>query len=148
MASSPFDPLSSLFPLLTSSGYRITSPADISYNCIAWAVGETQRWWEPDPMNLYYWPPGVPRLFTIEAFTEAYRTLGFELCAGPELEAGVEKVAVFAMNGRPTHAARQLQDGSWTSKLGVSEDLEHSSLRGVAGPAYGEPVRVLSRSRR
>ena len=41
-----------LFPLLASDGYFVASPETPSYNCIAWAVGESHRWWEPG----IYWP--------------------------------------------------------------------------------------------
>ena len=30
------------------------------------------------------------------------------------------------VNGIPTHAARQLPDGSWTSKLGQNIDVQHT----------------------
>ncbi|HEY7428267.1 MAG TPA: hypothetical protein VH682_28795 [Gemmataceae bacterium] len=36
-----------LFPRLNGTAYRITSPASDVYNCIAWAAGETNRWWWP-----------------------------------------------------------------------------------------------------
>lgn len=49
-------------------------------------------------------------------------------------------------NGRPAHAARQLADGSWTSKCGRSEDIRHT-LEGLAGDVYGEPTIFLSRPR-
>ena len=32
------------FPSLRIGSYRITSPATPAYNCVAWAVGETERW--------------------------------------------------------------------------------------------------------
>jgi len=132
---------------LASSGYEVKSPTDVGYNCIAWAAGDSKKWWWPDPMDLYYWPPGVPRALTIEAFVAAYLSLGFEPCGGPELESGFEKVAIFARGDMPTHAALQLRDGKWTSKLGPSVDIEHAALDGVSGPTYGRPVQVLRRRR-
>ena len=33
----------------------------------------------------------------------------------------------------PTHAARQLANGWWTSKLGPSFDIEHIDLNAIAG---------------
>ena len=60
------------------------------------------------------------------------------------IEPEVEKVALYARAGEPTHAARQLSSGRWTSKLGPEEDLEHS-LEGLAGPAYGVVVQILKR---
>ncbi|MCI0637958.1 MAG: hypothetical protein L0Y72_23715 [Gemmataceae bacterium] len=36
----------------------------------------------------------------------------------------------------PTHAARQLPTGRWSSKLGPSEDIEHD-LHALEGEIYG-----------
>jgi hypothetical protein len=52
---------------------------------------------------------GVPAEETLDAFAAAFATIGYVLCAGPEREAGFEKIAVYALaSGAPTHAARQL----------------------------------------
>ena len=75
-----------------------------------------------------YWPLGVRREVTIAAFVEAFQSLGYETCTEGNLENGVIKVALFADEaGKPTHAARQLPDGCWTSKLGELEDIEHTN---------------------
>ncbi|MGL6097589.1 MAG: DUF7689 domain-containing protein [Fimbriiglobus sp.] len=71
------NPLELAFPGLIASGYRPTSPPDDGYNCIAWAAGEADRWWWPDPFGVSFWPPGVPRAESVEAFVAAYTTLGF-----------------------------------------------------------------------
>jgi hypothetical protein len=63
------------------------------------------------------------------------------------METGWEKVALFAHeDGTPTHAARQLASGRWTSKLGELEDIEHE-LEAVEGAAYGSVVVYLKRLR-
>ena len=46
--------------------------------------------------------------------------------------------------GVPTHAARQLASGLWTSKLGHSEDIEHD-LRALEGDTYGMVALLLKR---
>lgn len=67
------------------------------------------------------------------------------MCAGEELETGFEKVALFAdADGFATHAARQLNNGRWTSKLGELEDIEHA-LRDLEGVEYGTVVLVMKR---
>jgi hypothetical protein len=54
----------------------------------------------------------------------ALATLGYQLCEGDALEPAFERIALFAdADGRPTHAARQLPSGLWTSKLGKAEDI-------------------------
>src|SRR5215831_14037987 len=114
------------FPGLGDSAVE-TSPATPRYNFIAWAANDQARFWWPSPPPLAYWPPGAPRRATIEAFVRAFEHLGYR--PGPldeTLEVGIEKVAFFAdPNGTPTHGARQLPDGFWTSKMGKLEDIRH-----------------------
>jgi len=133
------------FPRLAADNYRETSSADWEYNCIAWAAGVTNAWWWPVPGR--YWPPGIPREESLAAFLAAFATFGYAPGAGPELEVDVEKVALYARGETPTHAARQLPSGVWTSKLGPSIDIEHDTPEAVAGGVYGEIVGVLSRRR-
>ena len=137
--------LERLFPGLERSSYRITSQQSPLYNCIAWAAECDDRWWWPDAMGQYYWPADVSREETLKAFEEAYSTLGFSLCGNADIESGFEKVAVYAKDGVPTHAARQLPDGQWTSKLGVLEDIEHDTLASVEGEGYGEVALLMRR---
>ena len=139
-------------PNLTDSNSAITSVQRRGYNCIAWAAGDTTRWWWPVPLRgINYWPKGIPREETLEAFILAFGTLGFVPCANDSLQDGVEKVALFAkrvgMALLPTHAALQLESGEWTSKLGPFEDISHATLDAVNGPAYGQAMRFLARPR-
>jgi hypothetical protein len=119
------------------------------YNCIAWAVGDTERWWCPTGRRgISYWPKWVPRLLSVEAYIQALGTCGFTLCDDASLQDGIEKVALFARieQGKlvPTHAALQLECGEWTSKLGTQEDVKHATLDAVSGPLYGEAVRYVA----
>jgi hypothetical protein len=141
------------FPRLATGNHVITSPATRRYNCIAWVAGEVTRKWWPDPRNIGWWPAGVKRAETIEAFVEAYGTLGFRLCYDGSLQPGVEKVAIFGIRPSenelpiPTHAALQLESGEWSSKLGDFEDISHSPVDAVAGPLYGTVICFLERQR-
>jgi hypothetical protein len=135
-----------LFPRLRASAFQVTSPPDPVYNCVAWAAGVTNDWWWPleDPQEAH-WPAGVPRVRTLEAFQAAFATLGYAVCTGEELEAGYERVAIFAdALGIATHATRQLTTGRWTSKLGRGEDIEHD-LRDLEGDHYGTVVLIMKR---
>lgn len=136
--------LERFFPKLAEAPYRVTSPPDENYNCVAWAAGSIETWWEPDPTGLYHWPPGVARELSIDAYIQAFRSLGYEPCSDMKLESGFEKVAIYAKGARPAHAARQLENGRWTSKLGEFEDIEHA-LEGLVGDQYGDVVRILRR---
>ena len=140
------NPLQRTFPGLARGGYRVTSPRDKRYNCIAWAAGDTRNWWWPVPeAKEVFWDSGVAPLETLPAFRDAFARLGYVVCEGDELEAGFEKIALFANNqGIPLHAARQLPSGRWTSKLGELEDIEHT-LRDLEGEEYGSVALVMKR---
>jgi hypothetical protein len=136
------------FPGLDGTDYRVTSPKDRRYNCIAWAAADVRRWWWPDPPpddEGYHWPAGVANEETLSAFVAAFATLGYTPCDGDVLEVGQERIALYATaNGIPTHAARQLPDGRWTSKLGRWEDIEHR-LPDLEGESYGAVVQIMNR---
>lgn len=134
------------FPILKYSGYKITSPATIEYNCIAWAADDNEAWWWPDLFYQYYWPPDVPREVNINAFVKAFETLGYKVCHTSTYIPGYEKIAIYAKpSGEPTHAAKQLESGKWTSKLGGLEDIEHDHHEGVCGEVYGSVVVFMKR---
>jgi hypothetical protein len=139
------------FPRLTFQNHQDTSPATNRYNCVAWAAGNDTRWWWPDSANIYFWPPNVPRDETIDAFLRAYGTVGYTQCGDGDFEIGQEKIAIFGVviSGTiyPTHAALQLIDGKWTSKLGSLEDIIHDNLDSIGGGRYGQPICFLSRPR-
>ncbi len=137
--------MENLFPQLRNDGYKVTSPAAIGYNCIAWAAEDTNACWWPDPYDLYYWPPGIPREDNIDAFVKAYESLGYTICPDQEYEPGYNKIAIYATpNGKPTHASRQLDSGRWTSKVGKLEDIEHG-FDGLSGHTYGSVVVIMKR---
>jgi len=134
------------FPNLRGTPYEITSPSSSAYNCIAWAAGETNRWWWP--ALSYYWPAGVTREATLSTFVAAFKSLGYAVCDDERLEAGFEKVAVYVdAAGVPAHAARQVESGEWTSKLGRDVDIRHPNLKSLESPLYGLVAQILKRSR-
>src|SRR5919205_3864134 len=80
--------IETLFPNLQSEGYRETSPQTATYNCIAWAAGNKDRWWEP--VIGYYWPLPVPQLGTVEVAVRAFKAIGYVECDSSELEEGYQ----------------------------------------------------------
>jgi hypothetical protein len=140
-------PLEEVFPALAAGGFRVTSPVDKRYNCIAFAAGDTTTWWWPLPEGIkeVYWPAGAPRVESVAAFCDAFASIGYAESDAAENEEGFEKVALFAnAQGFPLHAARQLSNGRWTSKLGEREDIEHE-LRDLEGESYGKAVLIMKR---
>jgi hypothetical protein len=136
--------LERLFPNLKSTGYKIASPYDPSYNCIAWAAGDTSTWWEPDPMGIYYWPLGIPRRYSLEAYRAVYMSLGYDTISREDFEPGFQKIAILAKAGRPTHASKQLESVHWSSKLGKNVDIEHT-FQGLIGDFYGTVEFILKK---
>jgi hypothetical protein len=136
--------LEEAFPGLKDTAYLVTSPVDRSYNCIAWAAGDTSRWWWPDDEN--YWPPLGTRTESLPSIIEAFGTLGYEKCESIA-DDGKEYVAVFSSDDLHfLHAARRLQNGNWTSKLGQLVDIEHA-LNALQGRRYGRVVLLMARPR-
>jgi hypothetical protein len=139
------------FPNLKKLGFRRTSdPA--YYNCLAYAVGDLQRRWWPGEYHPFwsddYWPAGAPNEETLAAFILALATVQYVPCPDGIREEGVEKIAIYALeNGIIKHVALQQVDGTWRSKLGPHEDIEHT-LEGLAGPCYGKVAAYLKRPRK
>jgi hypothetical protein len=154
----PFD-REAVFPQLRRGDYRVTSDEDEKYNCIAHAAGRDDSWrWPADPeIEGVHWPRGVELEETLEAFIHAYETEDYVVCQRRDLEVGVEKIAIYIdADGIPTHAARQLVDGWWTSKLGGWEDIQHETLEALEadddearqGLGYGKVAVIMRRPRR
>ncbi|MEH1972902.1 MAG: hypothetical protein V7L02_06655 [Nostoc sp.] len=57
------------------------------------AAEDDETWWWPDQ---FYWPLSVPREETIEAFQQAFETLGYEVCQGDVLEEGLQRIAIYS----------------------------------------------------
>lgn len=131
---------SRLFPKL-GDDYEVIGHASEGYNCIAWSLGITTKW---------VWP-GEGEIRDFDALNGRF---GYRRMARPDisLQPGVDKIVLFAIKGddgkwKVTHQARQLRDGSWSSKLGKLPLIRHRSLAAVSGPTYGVPVAVYFRSR-
>jgi hypothetical protein len=118
------------------------------YNCIAWAAGKTDKWWWPIADPCAFWPiPLDPKdPVSVAQFIKAFATERYAVCRHGRFENGYEKVAIFVdPSGEPTHAARLLPNGVWTSKMGRGEDIEHPALVVVEGRLYGTVKVFLKR---
>ena len=139
---------SATWPRLELGTFEKTSDKDEGHNCVAFAVGDKSRWWEPET-DLAYWPEGAVNEGTVEGYVSAFRTQGFELCDNPDVEPGYEKIALYARDEQsPTHAAVQWPNGKWRSKVGELEDIEHAALDVLECDDYGRVAALLKRPRR
>src|SRR5262249_41614821 len=103
------------FPRLGEQ-YEVLAPATKTYNCIAWSLGHTSSWVWPNPT-------GEP--VTLQEFDALYGYYGFRRVVGLDYrrKPGVEKIVLYGSRRddgsiQPTHAALQMADGTWSSKLG------------------------------
>lgn len=80
---------------------------------------------------------------SLAAFDDLFFSVGASVAEHDDLEENAVKIALFAVGEMPTHAARQLRNGAWTSKLGKFIDIAHE-LRDIEGPEYGRVVRIYA----
>ena len=127
-------------PHLAAEGYELTSDPTDEYNCIAYAAGETDRWWCDIEGHDYYWPDHASRTPSVVSLIQVFAGLGYEMCGdNAEDEPRFRKVALYAdQRGDWTHAAVQLPDGGWSSKLGFYEDISHRTPESLDPDFYGE----------
>jgi hypothetical protein len=85
----------------------------------------------------------------ISSLVAVFQFLGFEERppTETELEPMFEKVALYAKADMWKHAARQLPDGRWTSKLGPDEDIEHDAAECLCGDSYGTVHCIMRKAR-
>lgn len=143
------------FPgLATDPVFRINSKVDVRYNCIAWSLFYSDRWvWPPSTFTdldgvLHFWPKEVPMTSELQAFIELYKEDGYEECKDSNHEEGYRKIAIYSntLTGVCTHAARELRNGTWVSKLGQNHDIIHNDPYTLECKTYGS-VSVIMRKK-
>jgi len=147
MAVFPNANIITAFPKINSSNASNTSDATWNYNCIAWAYGYSDRRMWPN-LRSYWWPKNIGQTESINSFVELFSLQGYKVCPCATHEHGFEKVAIYAKpNDEPTHAARELESGKWTSKLGKDIDIQHDDPYVLEGPTYGKVAVIMKRAR-
>lgn len=150
MATSPIDQevqhILGHFPRLTPEKFNKTSDATLEYNCLAWALHDTKRRWDPDSKQ-DYWPSDAPQNALMVTLIGILKRRGFELCPTGQLENGFEKIAIYSASGGVEwdHVARQLPNGLWTSKIGHCMDISHGDLESLTESQYGDVKWFLKR---
>lgn len=133
---------STSFPNLKAESFAAIGPYSERYNCIAWTVGVRNEW---------VWP-GTK----ISDFDALYGRHGYKPVDGLDFsnDPSVEKIVIYGHKPRSgvgeievTHGALQDAEGRWTSKIGTEPLIRHNRVEDLAGPGYGEPIRVYARPR-
>lgn len=140
--------LEEAFPHLQGTAYSEESEETDAYNCIAYAFGDVQNWWWPRRGYGYYWPPGFPLEDSVDVLVTIFEVHGYGQCETADAVIGYEKIAIYSVDGRITHAARQLRSGRWASKLGTEQDIEHERTEHINNKDYGVATRFLQRKRK
>ena len=135
--------LAEAFPRLSKEGYEIVGESSNRYNCIAYAAGDADKWW--DFRGGRYWPDYATRSDSIKSLIEVFAGLGFQQCQDSSLENGYEKVALYEEQGMWKHAALQTPAGRWRSKMGQGPVIEHISLESLSHGMYGNPTIYMRR---
>jgi hypothetical protein len=132
------------FPRL-GEHFEVLAPATFTYNCIGWSLGISGSW---------VWPTERGVVAYLHHFDALYGYYGFQRVQGLDYkrQPSHDKVLLYAVrnaDGRiqPTHAALQMADGSWTSKVGTLPLIRHLHPHDLAGPSYGVPYVMYVRAR-
>ena len=136
--------LTGAFPNLASERFEIEDEPSPRYNCIAYAAGDTSKWWWPDGIN--YWPPWATPTTKMESLQEAFAGEGYEQCEDGSIEPGYQKVALYEAHSAMQHAAVQMPDGRWRSKMGKGPVIEHRNPESLSSGIYGEPTVFMRRA--
>jgi hypothetical protein len=110
-----------LFPLLTDYEL-IPNSEDNKYNCISHTIGIKDKYYWPyeDEQEYYFeYSWSVKNEISNESFDEFYKYHGFEKMDLLNFfyDPKYIKVALYTNNGIPTHAAIQVDDVYWESKV-------------------------------
>jgi hypothetical protein len=132
-------------PGLSTSPYEIKSARDPKYNCVAYAVGDTNQFWYDAYISGYYWPPGVPSADTLEGWIQVFTDHGYIETNDAGLEIEYERIAIYASAEGPEHVARQKASGVWTSKMGKGHDIDHVTLEALEGATMGKVIKIMKR---
>ena len=118
------------FPNLAADAeFKLTSPSTPVYNCIAWAMGFTDRWVDHFIAPGHWWPKGVQRDDTCQSLFDAFVALGFEPTDVYDYDSNYDKVMLYGYQGRWKHAARILEHNIEHSKFGECWDVAITSFK-------------------
>lgn len=131
-------------PLKNDVNFKLLSPFSFQYNCIAFAMGMTDRWVDHSNIPWHWWPP-VEKGSSVEHLKNAFQYFGFEECGmNDEIDDLYDKVALYHIANQWTHAARVVAAGVYHSKFGESFDGRHSSGN-VLQAQYGNVCIIMRR---
>ena len=107
---------------------------DDNFNCIGYALSINEF------VSYHisrYWIDSVPRNASIINLVKIFEHFGFERC-NSLVETGYKKIVIYGNHGISKHAAIQLDNIWYESKMGSYEICKHT-LEAIEGALYGYP---------
>ena len=132
------------FPNIIGKPFKIFE-SNFNFNCVAYTLDiyDDYMW-----TNEKCWPyQAVPRIASIENFKKLYEFYGYEECFNNLYEVNYEKIAFYAKDDIPLHAAKQFKN-TWKSKISnliIEHELDW--LCGDTEDAYGDVVFIMKISK-
>lgn len=130
------------FPNIIGKQYNVTL-SDFKFNCVAFTLNIFDDYmWVTEKI----WPyTSVPRLLKIESFKKLYEFYDYEECDSSLYEEKYEKIAFYAKDNIPLHAAKQFGN-IWKSKISnLIVDHELNWLCGDSPDTYGYVVFIMKK---
>jgi hypothetical protein len=136
-----------IFPKLAQDkNFKITSKSSDDYNCIAWAYNIDDKWmWPNTGQNFFldgvhYWPSDEILDCDVSHFIKAFELHGYRVCEFCNFDPQYRKIVLYVKDNSTecTHAAREKENGFWTSKLGRSVDIQHETPYTIESNYYGK----------
>ena len=132
--------------LKSDPNFKLTSQPTYRYNCIAFAMGMSDRWVDVANLPWHWWPP-VQKDDTINSLIAAFEYFGFEKCGMDDnIDEKYDKVVLYGKDNQWQHAAKVVAPNVYHSKFGESFDGTHSSGN-VLSVKYGDPYVVMRRKK-
>ena len=131
-------------PLRIPGNFQQNSDPDPKYNCIGWALGLNNLFVASDNVPWHWWPEGVSRDFSENALLDCFKCFGFLECEDATTEPLFDKVALYSLNGKWTHAARIIDIDRYHSKFGYNVDGYHKSGN-LLSSKYGTVYKFMKR---
>lgn len=136
------------FPNMDINNVAIDDEDTPEYNCIGYAIGDTNKPWWPrgGEGGFYYWPETEKdaEKYSVSTFDHLLMTTGHGSITDSEKpEEGYVKLALFTEGDKPTHLARQLADGEWSSKVGAGPLIRHGfDIHEMDNGVYGNVAKI------
>jgi len=118
-----------------------------AYNCYAWSLCRDDVGWIEQIVDAL---GNNNKSLDVDDFDNFFSNKGYSVCGNSisdcKSESGKRKIALFGIDGRPTHAAKESDDdGWWESKLGGSIRILHR-VEQLEGTSYGLVCRCYCKS--